>query len=538
MARYTNTPKTSLKGINAELVKIQDAFEDVLDRKGDGANFLDTDLDMNSQRILNLPEPVYSQEPVRLGDVKPFIDDTKTARDAAVEAAGGAQESEEQAAVSAGQSASSAEQSATSAANSAAKAKDLTEITSALLISQGLSGEYGFFEKGFTYNESGDVGIDSDGSIWTYNGALPFEVEKDTVPSEPVYSKYNLSKNYTRRVKNIDELKALEVDESMVGIRIKTNEYHAGTGYGGGEWEIVTGEAADDIDVIQSEENASIQFKIISVSKLDLSQLGVRYGGVEYERSAIREFLTKGNVKNYVISGELLLKQGLGQPAGTRVEFEKGGKVRITSPFYAVWAFEGGDELTELVDPVIDGDNFLGCNGIGVGGSGLGTVTNIKITRPVLLRCKRQPDHTDIYNGGGRGIMVESNVTDVQIDNPQAIDCTAAYAYQCTVASPSDRVTVVNPIARNCMHYAEFFDLADFSNDPDSGEMGGINILGGYAYNCGKGEEDYYSGDGVFDAAQDMLLGEGSKYTMKTLTEKLVQHGEGRVSILISKVHL
>ena len=88
MARYINTPKTSLKGINAELVKVQDAFEDVLDRRGDGANFLDTDLDMNSQRILNLPEPVHPQEPVRLGDVKAFIDDTKTARDAAVRAAG------------------------------------------------------------------------------------------------------------------------------------------------------------------------------------------------------------------------------------------------------------------------------------------------------------------------------------------------------------------------------------------------------------------------------------------------------------------
>ena len=88
MARYINTPKTSLKGINAELVKVQDAFEDVLDRRGDGANFLDTDLDMNSQRILNLPEPVHPQEPVRLGDVKAFIDDTKAARDAAVRAAG------------------------------------------------------------------------------------------------------------------------------------------------------------------------------------------------------------------------------------------------------------------------------------------------------------------------------------------------------------------------------------------------------------------------------------------------------------------
>lgn len=223
MARYTNTPKTSLKGINAELVKVQDAFEDVLDRKGDGANFLDTDLDMNSQRILNLPEPVYSQEPVRLGDVKPFIDDTKTARDAAVEAAGVAQESEEQAAVSAGQAASSAEQSAASAANSAAKAKDLTEITSALLISQGLSGEYGFFEKGFTYNESGDVGIDSYGNIWTYNGTLPFEVTAGDVPSEPAYKQvtFNEAQNVSAsNGSNVQtELDKRATDEALWGDR-------------------------------------------------------------------------------------------------------------------------------------------------------------------------------------------------------------------------------------------------------------------------------------------------------------------------------
>ena len=66
------------------------------------------------------------------------------------------------------------------------------DATKAILIAQGLSGEYGFFEKGFTYNESGDVGIDSDGNIWTYNGALPFEVEAGAVPSEPSYSVHEI----------------------------------------------------------------------------------------------------------------------------------------------------------------------------------------------------------------------------------------------------------------------------------------------------------------------------------------------------------
>lgn len=185
MARYTNTPKTSLKGINAELVKVQDAFEDVLDRRGDGANFLDTDLDMNSQRILNLPEPVYSQEPVRLGDVKAFIDDTQTARGAAIAAAEDAQESAEE------------------AAGYVQDASDEADRAEA----------------------AADVGA-----------------------------------SYLRSVQSIEDLKNLEVDESLVGMRIRIKEYHAGTGYGGGEWEVVAGETANGMDIVQSNNNGSIQF--------------------------------------------------------------------------------------------------------------------------------------------------------------------------------------------------------------------------------------------------------------------------------------
>lgn len=187
MARYINTPKTSLKGINSELVKIEDAFKDVLDRQGEDPNYMDTDLDMNSHRILNLPAPVHSQEPVRLGDVKPFIDDTQTTRDSAIEAAEQAQES-----------AAEAEVAAAKAEESAAKAKEVPEITRSLLIAQGLSGNYGFFEEGFTYNEVGDVGVDAEGAMWTYEGggSLPVNVAEGTVPSEPEYTQVAFNDAY------------------------------------------------------------------------------------------------------------------------------------------------------------------------------------------------------------------------------------------------------------------------------------------------------------------------------------------------------
>lgn len=60
-----------------------------------------------------------------------------------------------------------------------------SEAIKAILVAQGLSGEYGFFVDGFTYVSEGDVGIDSTGKIWIYVGAgAPNRVvAAGTVPS-------------------------------------------------------------------------------------------------------------------------------------------------------------------------------------------------------------------------------------------------------------------------------------------------------------------------------------------------------------------
>lgn len=54
-----------------------------------------------------------------------------------------------------------------------------------LLIANGLSGDYGFFDDGFDYVNVGDVGIDVDGKIYTYVGAgpLPVSVASGTNPN-------------------------------------------------------------------------------------------------------------------------------------------------------------------------------------------------------------------------------------------------------------------------------------------------------------------------------------------------------------------
>jgi hypothetical protein len=70
MARYTKTGTPNTIGqINSELDLISLAIADTFSRLGDSPNQLETSLDMNSNRILNLPAPISGTDPVRLTDL-------------------------------------------------------------------------------------------------------------------------------------------------------------------------------------------------------------------------------------------------------------------------------------------------------------------------------------------------------------------------------------------------------------------------------------------------------------------------------------
>ena len=82
MSNYTrNTLTGDLAPINAELEKVQNAIADKLDRSPAAAqaNQLNSTLDANSNRLINLPAPLSLSEPVRLGDVLPATQITTTA---------------------------------------------------------------------------------------------------------------------------------------------------------------------------------------------------------------------------------------------------------------------------------------------------------------------------------------------------------------------------------------------------------------------------------------------------------------------------
>jgi len=66
--------------LNANFTAIQTAFENTLSRDGTATNDMDASLDMNSNRILNLPAAVGNTEPVRFVDVQSFVDAAEAAQ--------------------------------------------------------------------------------------------------------------------------------------------------------------------------------------------------------------------------------------------------------------------------------------------------------------------------------------------------------------------------------------------------------------------------------------------------------------------------
>ena len=59
---------TAVTTINTNSALLEAAIENTLSRDGTTPNSMSADLDMNSYRILNLPAPISTGEPLRLGD--------------------------------------------------------------------------------------------------------------------------------------------------------------------------------------------------------------------------------------------------------------------------------------------------------------------------------------------------------------------------------------------------------------------------------------------------------------------------------------
>ena len=106
----TNNDTTATSSINTNFMAIQQAMENTLSRDGTTPNFMDSNLDMNSYKIINAGDPENDTDVITKGWFDQYVDDAAGASAQAVAAAdraeGSAQAAETaaaQAAIAAGQ---------------------------------------------------------------------------------------------------------------------------------------------------------------------------------------------------------------------------------------------------------------------------------------------------------------------------------------------------------------------------------------------------------------------------------------------------
>src|SRR5258705_2388232 len=114
---------TAVNAINTNNSVIKLAIDNTLSRDGTSPNTMSAPLDMNSNRILNLPIPVNQSEPLRLADVTQVTQFQNSVNlSAAVASATASASSASTSATTASSAATSASTSATTATSAAASA--------------------------------------------------------------------------------------------------------------------------------------------------------------------------------------------------------------------------------------------------------------------------------------------------------------------------------------------------------------------------------------------------------------------------------
>lgn len=72
-----DNPPSAVARMNGNFAAIQAAIEKTLSRDGTVPNAMQSNLDMNANRILNLPVPVSPTEPARHGDIQQYVDQAR-----------------------------------------------------------------------------------------------------------------------------------------------------------------------------------------------------------------------------------------------------------------------------------------------------------------------------------------------------------------------------------------------------------------------------------------------------------------------------
>lgn len=122
--------------INTNINNLANAIDLLLSRDGKSPNSIDANLDMNSKRIVNLPEPISDTEPARVADVNVIAADALVARDQTLTYRNQAQTSANNAATAASQAITAKNDAETSRVRAGNSATTATNAANAASVSQ------------------------------------------------------------------------------------------------------------------------------------------------------------------------------------------------------------------------------------------------------------------------------------------------------------------------------------------------------------------------------------------------------------------
>lgn len=200
------------------------------------------------------------------------------------------------------------------------------EVLRAILIAQGLSGNYGFFAKGVTYTSDGDVGVSDDNKFYKYVGEddYPVVIAAGTNPLgadfEQVYFDSVNDKSQTYNFPNVAAYKTFK-SELPVGKMVYLEDRQA-------SFTVINGtNTADDFSIIGSNEVS--QSLTLEVKNLDAIHLGADTTGATDSQPAMQYMVdTYGylnvGVGNFILNSPVVFTDSRSSIKGVT------GETRIT----------------------------------------------------------------------------------------------------------------------------------------------------------------------------------------------------------------
>lgn len=293
--------------------------------------------------------------------------------------------------------------------------KQSRQAIEAVYKAQGYNSVF-FFEDGFTYTESNDVGIYEDGTAWTYAnaGALPVTVAAGTVPSEGVYGQviFNSDLEIIARSLNVkDSAVIYSVDTDTVLDTVKyIYDYESQTTWGvpqlSGAGETIISVNGGLLETSGGSYTLTLSPALVSSGSQVLRALSDRFSDIRHSKdfkdlqSAV-DSISSGGV--LIVSGTHLISSNLMLSLNNSSIIGDGTAV-ITGNFDYSLAEIAGDCINSTIDNISFVNTYANQSPDGYSSTLLGR--NINVDNLTVKNCKFSIPYA---NGNGFTLYINTD---------------------------------------------------------------------------------------------------------------------------------